>query len=118
LGVVVVMVKPTVNVRKVVYQKESLVHNKRRYCAPAYSVGVLNEKTKHLDMTIHLTPEARNRPAVRKALVRHETREGYAIAGGKSVSKAHQATVKKDPLRYQDGWWQHLGHKTVAKRKN
>ena len=104
------MVKPTVTVKKVVYQKTSLHDNQRRKYAPAYSVGELDTKNKHLDITIHLTPEARNRPEVRKALIRHETREGHYIASGKPVSKAHNLAVRKDPKYGQDDWWSHLGY--------
>jgi hypothetical protein len=104
------MVKPTVHVEKIVYQKQSLVDNKRRKNAPAYSTGTVNYDKKHIDMTIHLTPECRNRPEVRNALIRHEKREGRYIAAGKPINKAHNLACKKDPKYGQEDWWSHLGH--------
>ncbi len=104
------MVKPTVTVKKVVYQKNSLKNNERRMFAPAYSEGTLNKKDKHLDLTIHLTPEAKNKPSVKNALIRHELHEGHYIASGMPVTKAHKMAVKKDPKYGQDNWWSHLGY--------
>jgi hypothetical protein len=106
------MPTPKVTIHKV-YSKESHTKKPEHYYSPAYSTGDLNRKEKTLDVTIHLTPELRNKPQVRKALIRHETREAYLIASGKPISKAHRIARRQDPdySKHGGSWWDKLDHK-------
>jgi hypothetical protein len=102
--------KREVNIKKV-YSKQSHTQKSEHHYSPAYSTGTFNKKS--FDVTIHLTPEVRNRPQIRKALIRHETREAYLIAAGKPKSQAHRQARRLDPQYTKRGgsWWDRLGHK-------
>lgn len=98
---------------KITYSKQSHTKKSQRHYSPAYSTGNLNQKEKTLDITIHLTPELRNKPQVRKALIRHEKREAHLIVSGKTISQAHKQARRLDPQYSKHGgsWWDKLGHK-------
>ena len=94
----------TVHIRKV-YSKESHIKKPEHGYAPVYSIG--DYRDHRLDVTVHMTPELRSRPTVRKALLRHEIRESKVLAKGKStasqkerkksVKVAHRQVRRKDP---------------------
>lgn len=82
---------------KITYSKQSHTQKPQHHYSPAYSTGNINRKEKALDITIHLTPELRNRPKIRKAIIRHEMREAKLIASGKPISQAHKQASRQDP---------------------
>jgi|SRR5208282_5508354 len=98
---------------KTVYSKQSHTKKPKHSYSPAYSTATINQKEKTANVTIHLTPELRNKPQIRKALLRHETREAHLIAQGKPVSQAHRLARRQDPQysKQGEGWWAKLGHK-------
>jgi hypothetical protein len=88
------MKNPRVTIRKV-YSKQSHTQKPEHHYAPVYSIG--SHRKNSFDVVVHMTPELRNRPAVRKAFLRHETREAKLLAEGKSVHQAHMRVRRQDP---------------------
>jgi len=114
---------------KKVYSKESHIKKSEHGYAPIYSVGYYNKKS--FNVTIHMTPELRNHPTERKALLRHEQREAAILAKRKATKmstvkdsdSAHRTARSKDPKwlkRSCDEVWARLGKDSsnLGKRKD
>lgn len=97
--------------RKVHLQKaySERSHANRKDLAPVYSIGVHTRDS--FEVVTKMTPELRNHPEERKALLRHERREANLLAQGKSERTAHREAASKDPQ-----WLKDASYKTVWKR--
>ena len=84
---------------KTVYSKRSHAVTGKGQHSPAYSTGTYNKKT--FSVVVHLTPELRRKPRVRKSLIAHERREATELAEGKSVHYSHRKAASKDPKYFK-----------------
>ncbi|MFA5365452.1 MAG: hypothetical protein WC325_09770 [Candidatus Bathyarchaeia archaeon] len=106
---------------KKVYDKTSHTKDAKHGYPPVRSVGTYTNED--FNVTIHMTPELRNHPVERKALLRHEVREAKILAKQEpkngtieNSEYSHREARKLDPSWMKgkqcfSNTWDRLGYK-------